>query len=137
MSALLPTLKVVDTIKNPDEIILTKTLAKDRLKIWGNNMVNKAKDFLTSQLAIPVLLASLLGYNIYTNQQANARIAAYELKESANHDLLIELRTEKNSDKEVAARDRHEIMVKLEEAETWRKVLENKILEIKYQRNNN
>lgn len=91
MSAL-PILKIADVIKNPDKPFLTKGLIKDKFLIWGNKMVNKTREISTSWAA-PILLISLLGYNVYTNQQANTRLDAFKLESDKQHDLLIEMRT--------------------------------------------
>lgn len=71
MSAL-PNFKIADTIKNPDEIILTKTLLRDKINIWGNKMAKAAKEY--SQWAAPVLLTILLGFSIYNSHQQSTAI---------------------------------------------------------------
>lgn len=97
----LPIFKSVHTIENPDEIFLTKGLLKDKFIIWYNNMVKQARDISASQWVGPVLLTLLLGYNIYNNQQASARLDKQDLQLTQQHDLLIRLQTLKEvEDKE-------------------------------------
>lgn len=93
--SVLPILKIADTIDNPDKPFLTKGLIRDKLKIWGDKMVNKTKE-PTSSWAAPVLLTLLLGYNIYNNQTSSARITAQDIQLAQQHDLLIELKTLKD-----------------------------------------
>lgn len=88
----IPLPKIVDKIENPDELLITPGLIRDKLKIWGNKMVNKTRDISSSNWVSPILLGLLLSYNIYTNQQANLQLANFKLESDKQHDLLTELK---------------------------------------------
>lgn len=105
MSAI-PLPKIVERIENPDETILTKGLIKDKIKIWGINMVKQAKDLATSSWVSPILLGLLLSYNIYNNQTSNARITAQDVQLIQQHDLLIELKTLKEVEEKSKIQER-------------------------------
>lgn len=104
--ASLPILKSVDIIKNPDELLLTKGLLRDKFKIWGNYMVNKVKESSSNNWAAPILLSLLLGYNIYNNQTSSARITAQDIQLAQQHDLLIELKTLKEVEEKNKVQER-------------------------------
>jgi hypothetical protein len=105
MSAL-PILKVADRIVDPDKPFLTKGLLKDKLKIWGDKMVNKTKETSSTTWAAPVLLTLLLGYNIYNNQTSSTRITAQDIQLAQQHDLLIELKTLKEVEDKAKVEER-------------------------------
>lgn len=103
----LPTLRIAEVIDNPDKPFLTKGLIKDKLKIWGDKMVNKVKESSTTTTwAAPVLLTLLLGYNIYNNQTSSARITAQDIQLAQQHDLLIELKTLKEVEDKAKIQER-------------------------------
>lgn len=123
-------------ITNPDEVIITPEL---RSFIWKRRleaMSKTVKEVASSAWAAPVLLSLLLGYNIYARQQDGIRMDTYAKEQQLQHDLLVDLKARKEEQDKIAERDRHEIMVQLGEAENWRKLVENKINEVKYQKNN-
>lgn len=119
----LPFPKIVDRINNPDKIILTKGLLKDKINIRIDAMVKAAKEY--SQWAAPVLLTVLLGYSIYTSHQQSNSI------DQLSRDLTI-IKTQKEDFEKYNEKEKQEILTKLGEAENWRKVLEHRIDEVKY-----
>lgn len=125
---------VVRPITDPDKPVITITLLKDKLKIWWDKMVKSLKESASSSWAAPILLALLLGYNIYSGQQADKRAEALVLEQQKQSVLIAEIKKEKEVTDRFVERDRHELIVQLGEAETWRKVLENRLNKIEFQK---
>src|ERR1041385_7419319 len=115
-----PTLKRVDQIADPDKPVLTPTLQRDLIKVRINKMVNKAKESFSSIWAAPILLAIVLGYNVYNGQQSNARL------EELNKSLII-LKTQKEEQEKINERDRLQAKQEVDELRVRRENLETKV----------
>lgn len=123
---------LANRIANPDSIILTKGLLKNKFQFGINNMVDKIKEISSASWAAPVLLTILLGYNIFNTQQTNNQLTEYKKEQAVQHDLLIRIQQQKEDQDKFSEKERQEILSKLDQAENWRKVLDGKILELKY-----
>lgn len=130
MSALIPNLKVVDKIKNPDEIVLTKGLLKDKLFIWGNNMVKAAKDISSSNWVSPILLGLLLTYGVYSNQQNNARLDEFKKESDKQHDLLIRIETLNEVAEKEKVQEKVEKKLDKDMEDVYRKDMKDKMIRL-------
>ena len=115
-----PQLKRVDIIADPDKPILTPTLQRDLVKGWINKMVTKTKESLSSIWAAPILLAIVLGYNVYNGQRSDSKL------EDLNRSLII-LQTQKEEQEKAHERDRLQTKQELDELRVRRENLESKI----------
>jgi len=122
---MLPQLKRVDYIADPDKPVLTHTLLRDIVKTRINNMVNRVKDSPVTTWAAPVLLGLILSYTVYNGQATNN-----ELKE-LNRAVVV-LQTEKNELEKQNERERQEKFQLVREQEAWRENLKNSIIELQY-----
>lgn len=120
-----PQLKRVDHIADPDKLVLTPTLRKDLIKGWISKMVVKTKESFSSIWAAPILLAIVLGYNIYSGQRADAKLE--KLTES-----IIVLQTQKEEQEKIHERDRLEFKREVDEQRVGRENSDARIGQLEF-----
>lgn len=121
---MLPSLKRVDYIADPDKPFSTPTLQRDLIKGRINEMVKTVKESSIAQWASPVLLTIILGYVVYNGQGTTADIR--DLKTS-----LTVLQTQKIEQDKLLERERQEKFQLTREQEAYRNRLEKEILELR------
>lgn len=92
-------------------------------------MVTKTKEIALSQWAAPILLGLILSYNVYDGQQKDRQLAEYKKESQTQHDLLIEMRTLKDVDKEEKVQKKIEDKLDKDQDKWWREKI-NKDMEI-------
>lgn len=128
----LPFIKAVDSIIDPNEIILTKGLIKDKLIHRANQMVKTVKDTISSQWAAPVLLSLVLGYNIYDSQKTSSAMNLQAAQMQEQHDLLIKLQTQKEEQEKQHERDRQDAIREADLQRVWRETMTNKMNNLEF-----
>lgn len=93
-------------------------------------MVKTTKETVASQWSVwaaPVLLISLLGYNVYTNQQQSARLDAFKIESDKQHDLLIEMKTLNQVDKELKMQEKIDKKLDKDLEDVYRRNMQGKM----------
>lgn len=123
---MLPVIKRVDYIADPDKLVLTPTLRRDLVKRWIDKMVNKTKESSAlSVWAAPVLLGLVLSYTVYNGQQM-----ASDVRE-LNKAITI-LQTQKEEQEKIHERDRLQAKQDMDEQRIRRENLENRLNQLEY-----
>lgn len=110
-------------IADPNESFTTPKLRREIWKQRIDKMVKSVKDITTSQWAAPILLALLLGYNVYDGKQKDAQLVRFQEESQKQHDLLIELRTIKDMEEKQKVQEKIDKKLDEDKAQIWRETM--------------
>lgn len=119
-----PVRKLRLNVVNPNEPLITKQLNETLWKKRVDKMVKTAKETLTSTWMAPILLAVLLGYNVYDGHQKDTVMTKM-------HDDILTLQVEKKMAENQAEKDRQTEQLirdsRYQEDRAWRENIKNQM----------